>query len=106
MARKITLSGGSAETDLLLRLDGGGELKVSTETAMKASDLYKFLDYRRGNTYEVETGERGRVRKEVYDMFLGLLRDVATKLNSIDVPDAYEDDEASGASDDEAKPEE
>ena len=78
----------------LIKLEGiGGGISMHVENNtptvfpladdIKATELFKALDFHRGCQYEVERGASGKLAPGAFDGFCGLIEDIVQGINKI-----------------------
>lgn len=78
----------------LIKLEGiGGSISMQVENNtptvfpladdIKATELFKALDFHRGCQYEVERGASGKLAPGAFDGFCGLIEDIVQGINKI-----------------------
>lgn len=78
----------------LIKLEGiGGGISMQVENNtptvfpladdIKATELFKALDFHRGCQYEVERGASGKLAPGAFDGFCGLIEDIVQGINKI-----------------------
>ena len=78
----------------LIKLEGiGGGISMQVENTtptvfpladdIKATELFKALDFHRGCQYEVERGASGKLAPGAFDGFCGLIEDIVQGINKI-----------------------
>lgn len=65
-------------------IEGGSSITISKDDrSVKADDIYKLIDFSRGDKYTVETQNEENVDVPVLKFFEELLLDIVEKLNRI-----------------------
>lgn len=75
----------------LVGIEGGISIQVENNTPtvfsladdIKATELFKALDYHRGCQYEVERGASGKLAPGAFDGFCGLIEEIVQGINKI-----------------------
>lgn len=53
------------------------------ETDIKATELFRAFDFRRGCRYEVQRGDAGELSSGAFDGFCGLIEEIVQGINKI-----------------------
>lgn len=70
--------------DILLSVEGGNTIAISkNDRKLKANDVYRLLNFSRGNKYTVESENEENVDAPVLKFFEELITDIVKKLNRI-----------------------
>lgn len=78
-----------------ISIDNGNTITISKDNrSVKADDIYKLIDFTRGDKYTVESQNEANVDAPVLNFFEELLSDIVKKLNRI--ADSDEDEYLTG----------
>lgn len=92
MVKKIQVAGDSDEDGVITLTMDENVLKVKTEKALTAKDLFEFFCFERGISYTVERAGMGKVQKGVYEAFYKLIEDIAKDLSAIELKEDENND--------------
>lgn len=80
MTRIMEISGDVDKTIVKVTIDAK-ETKFGLDHDIAAEEIYKALDYKRGDVYEVRMGSNGSIDEIAFLAFYNLLNDIAQKIN-------------------------
>ena len=81
--------------DINISIENGNTITISKDNrSVKADDIYKLIDFSRGDKYMVESQNEANVDAPVLKFFEELLSDIVKKLNRI--ADSDEDEYLTG----------
>ncbi len=70
--------------DINVSIEGGNMITISKDNrSVKADDIYRLIDFSRGDKYSVESQNETNVDATVLKFFEELLSDIVKKLNRI-----------------------
>ena len=70
--------------DINVSIEGGNTITISKDNrSVKADDIYRLIDFSRGDKYSVESQNETNVDATVLKFFEELLSDIVKKLNRI-----------------------
>ena len=70
--------------DINVSIEGGKTITISKDNrSVKADDIYRLIDFSRGDKYSVESQNETNVDATVLKFFEELLSDIVKKLNRI-----------------------
>lgn len=81
MKRLIKLEG--VDGGISMQVENNVPTVFSLADDIKATELFKALDYHRGCQYEVERGASGKLAPGAFDGFCGLIEDIVQGINKI-----------------------
>ena len=82
--------------DINISVDEGNTITISKDNrSVKADDIYRLINFSRGDKYTVESQNEENVDAPVLKFFEELLSDIVKKLNQIE--DSDEDEYLTGA---------
>ena len=77
--------------DINVSIEGGNTITISKNNrSVKADDIYRLIDFSRGDKYSVESQNETNVDATVLKFFEELLSDIVKKLNRITDSDGDE----------------
>ena len=77
--------------DINVSIEGGNTITISKDNrSVKADDIYRLIDFSRGDKYSVESQNETNVDATVLKFFEELLSDIVKKLNRIEDSDGDE----------------
>ena len=83
------------EKDIVICVDGGDSLTIPSDNrCIQADDLYKLINFSRGDNIEVESENEKSVDVPVLAFFVELISNIAKKVNQI--TDSDEDEYLTG----------
>ena len=81
--------------DIVVSIDGGNSFTISKNNrSIKADDVYRLINFSRGDKYEVESLNEKNADAQVLKFFEELIIDIVKKLNRI--ADSDEDEYLTG----------
>ena len=70
--------------DINVSIEGGNTITISKDNrSVKADDIYRLIDFSRGDKYSVESQNETNVDAKVLKFFEELLSDIVKKINQI-----------------------
>ena len=82
--------------DIIVSIEDGNTITISKDNrSVKADDIYRLIDFSRGDKYTVNSQNETNVDTAVLKFFEELLSDIVKKLNQIE--DSDEDEYLTGA---------
>ena len=70
--------------DINVSIEGGNTITISKDNrSVKADDIYRLIDFSRGDKYTIESQNETNVDATVLKFFEELLSDIVKKLNRI-----------------------
>lgn len=81
MKRLIKLEG--VDGGISMQVENNVPTVFSLADDIKATELFKALDYHRGCQYEVKRGASGKLAPGAFDGFCGLIEEIAQGINKI-----------------------
>ena len=81
MKRLIKLEG--VDGGISMQVENNAPTVFSLADDIKATELFKALDYHRGCQYEVERGASGKLAPAAFDGFCGLIEEIVQGINKI-----------------------